>query len=300
MAIFKSSTGINSITDKSVRNYLAELNENLTYMFQNLTPDDNNAASVPKLTYVQDGEKAGRFEISTNGITAQLTDADNIVATINLSSEGIAIQADKISIEGLVTANENFWIDEEGSMGAKNGTFSGLISATIISSSNMSSTKITASEISSSNMSSTKITASEISSSSMTLGGSGTQGVLTVLNSSGRLIGKWSRDGLYVRSGDFEVGDFSVSEEDTYIGGFHAYTQDSYHYLALQDGTMGMGDHPSLRFWAGGDPFTANPPFRVDKKGIVYTKSLYTKMSDDWDGYTVGEAIDWIWDNWPG
>ena len=264
MAIFKSSTGTNAIQDKAVRNYLMELNENLTYMFQNLTPEDNNAASVPKLTYVQDGESAGRFEISANGITAQLTDADNIVATINMSSEGISIAADKISIEGLVTANENFWIDEEGSMGAKNGTFSGTI------------------------------TASKMTSSSITLGGSGTQGSLNVLDANGKYIGSWDRDGVYISKGDLSVGELVASETETLFGCFKAYTDDTGSYLALQDESVGMGDHPNYAFWAGSSG--ASPPFRVNQKGKLYCSD----MGSDWDGYSVGEAIAWIWDNWPG
>lgn len=265
MAIFKSSTGTSSIQDKAVQNYLSELNENLTYMFQNLTPEDNNAASVPKLTYVQDGDKAGRFEISANGITAQLTDADNIVATINMSSEGISIAADKISIEGLVTANENFWIDEEGSMGAKNGTFSGTI------------------------------TASDMSSSTITLGGSGTQGSMTVLNSSGVKIGGWNGNGIYVGRGELSVGELIATDDITFFGCFKAYTDENdNHYLALQDETVGMGDHENYAFWAGSSD--ASPPFRVTHKGKLYCKD----MGSDWDGYSVGEAIAWIWDNWPG
>ena len=263
MAIFKSSTGINQVQDKAVKNYLMELNENLTYMFQNLTPDDNNAASVPKLTYVQDGESAGRFEISANGITAQLTDADNIVATINMSSEGIAIAADKISIEGLVTANENFWIDEEGSMGAKNGTFSGTI------------------------------TASQMSSSTITLGGSGSSGSMTVLNSTGARIGGWDADGIYVNRGELSVGELIASDDITFFGCFKAYTDNDYHYLALQDETVGMGDHENYAFWAGSA--SASPPFRVNQKGKLYCSD----MGSDWSGYSVGEAIKWIWDNWP-
>lgn len=264
MAIYKSSTGTNAIQDKAVQNYLTELNENLTYMFQNLTPEDNNAASVPKLTYVQDGDKAGRFEISANGITTQLTDADNIVATINMSSEGISIAADKISIEGLVTANENFWIDEEGSMGAKNGTFSGTI------------------------------TASKMSSSTITLGGSGTAGSMTVLNSSGTRIGGWNADGIYVNKGELSVGEFVASDDGTYFGCFKAYSDSSGSYLALQDETVGMGDHPNYAFWAGSAG--SSPPFRVTQRGKVYCND----MGSDWDGYSLGEAVEWIWDNWPG
>lgn len=54
---------------------------------------------------------------------------DEVVAKINASQEGVAIEADKISLEGYTTINDNFKIDEHGDMEAKNGKFSGEINA---------------------------------------------------------------------------------------------------------------------------------------------------------------------------
>lgn len=50
---------------------------------------------------------------------------DEIIAKINISPEEIKLQANKISFEGLVTANGNFKILEDGSIEAKNGKFIG-------------------------------------------------------------------------------------------------------------------------------------------------------------------------------
>ena len=55
---------------------------------------------------------------------------DEVVAKINASQEGVSIKADKISLEGYTTINDNFKIDEKGNMEAKNGKFSGEIEAT--------------------------------------------------------------------------------------------------------------------------------------------------------------------------
>lgn len=55
---------------------------------------------------------------------------DEVVAKINASQEGVAIEADKISLEGYTTINDNFKIDEHGNMEAKNGKFSGEITST--------------------------------------------------------------------------------------------------------------------------------------------------------------------------
>lgn len=53
-----------------------------------------------------------------------------IISEINQSAEEISIKAEKISLEGLVTANENFKVLEDGSIEAKNGKFTGEIYAT--------------------------------------------------------------------------------------------------------------------------------------------------------------------------
>lgn len=54
------------------------------------------------------------------------TSYNNIISQINLSQEGVSIKADKINLEGTITANNGFIIDEYGNMTANNGTFNGL------------------------------------------------------------------------------------------------------------------------------------------------------------------------------
>lgn len=50
---------------------------------------------------------------------------DEVIASINLAPEEARIIAERIEFEGLVTANENFKIFDDGSMQAKNGKFIG-------------------------------------------------------------------------------------------------------------------------------------------------------------------------------
>lgn len=52
-------------------------------------------------------------------------DENEVISKINQSAEAISINADKINLNGAVTANENFKIKTDGSMEAKNGTFTG-------------------------------------------------------------------------------------------------------------------------------------------------------------------------------
>lgn len=54
---------------------------------------------------------------------------DGIISSINQTSEEVKIQANKIKFEGLVTANNNFKILEDGSIETVNGKFSGMINA---------------------------------------------------------------------------------------------------------------------------------------------------------------------------
>lgn len=50
---------------------------------------------------------------------------DSLISTINQSAEAVSIDANKINLNGVVTANENFKILQDGSMEAKNGLFRG-------------------------------------------------------------------------------------------------------------------------------------------------------------------------------
>ncbi len=63
-------------------------------------------------------------------IEANVVKNDEVVTKINASQEGVSIKADKISLEGYTTINDNFKIDEHGDMEAKNGKFSGEITST--------------------------------------------------------------------------------------------------------------------------------------------------------------------------
>lgn len=52
-------------------------------------------------------------------------DENEIISKINQSAEKISIEAEKININGVVSANDNFKIDKNGNMTCNNGTFKG-------------------------------------------------------------------------------------------------------------------------------------------------------------------------------
>lgn len=131
MAVFNAASvdrinKINSIDDNKIRSYLYKLNDDLTYMFNNLTPDDNYS-KVAYDKYVENGDMLSNLSISVDGIKANVVYKDKVVAAINLSKEGVKIEGNKITLEGTVTANNYFKINLDGSMEAKNGKFTGSI-----------------------------------------------------------------------------------------------------------------------------------------------------------------------------
>ena len=134
MAVFSLGTAgdISSIDDmQKVRDYLYKLNKNLTYMFNNLTPEDNYSEQA-RLTLVTDGERQATIEATLEGINLNYVSKDGVVSAINLSDETVQIQASKIKLEGMVTVNGYFKVGLDGSIEAKNGKFTGDISASTI------------------------------------------------------------------------------------------------------------------------------------------------------------------------
>lgn len=64
------------------------------------------------------------------GAWTKVAGTHNIVSSINQTAEAIKIQASKIALEGIITANSRFKILADGSMVATNGTFTGVVNAT--------------------------------------------------------------------------------------------------------------------------------------------------------------------------
>lgn len=70
-----------------------------------------------------------KLEVTAEGITSSVT-KDNIISTINQSAEQVKINAGKITLEGVVTANSYFKINADGSMTTTNATITGKVTAT--------------------------------------------------------------------------------------------------------------------------------------------------------------------------
>lgn len=95
----------------------------------NQTAQSINLSVDQKLTnYSTTTEMNSAINMTANEINSEVSKKvgnDEIISKINQSAEAISIKADKINLNGAVTANENFKIKPDGSMEAKNGTFTG-------------------------------------------------------------------------------------------------------------------------------------------------------------------------------
>lgn len=136
MAIFTSDIGNDS---KRVADYLYQLNENLTYMFNNLTPEDNYSEDA-KLQYIARGKKISMIEQTLNKIELKVQDDETNYNTsirllsnlLTLSAETpehsstVALTGDRITLTtGKFVVNAtNLQIDAQG-----NAVFSGTVQA---------------------------------------------------------------------------------------------------------------------------------------------------------------------------
>lgn len=117
----KLSNGTNTIT---IKNYSAEIN------IKYATKSDYTDIFATKV------EMNSSIELNNEQINIKLskkTDNDKIIAAINMSTEKeedgsqMQLQADRINLNGVVTANGRFKILDDGSMESVNGKFSGRI-----------------------------------------------------------------------------------------------------------------------------------------------------------------------------
>lgn len=107
--------------------------EALTYRYRTLFEQSEKLIKIAAQNFDADGRVLAESGIVT---TAQMSglyaiDADGkLRAFVGAGQEGVKIKAANIQLEGLVTANSNFRILEDGSIEAVNGKFTGEINAT--------------------------------------------------------------------------------------------------------------------------------------------------------------------------
>lgn len=135
MAIFTQDT----VDSSKIESYLYELNENLTYMFNNLTPEENYSESA-RLIYAQRGERLASVEVKADQIELRVEDNEKHYNTsITLLSDLLSLKAEtpsgsssmELSGDRIKLTTGKFEVDATNLKidAAGNGTFSGTVSA---------------------------------------------------------------------------------------------------------------------------------------------------------------------------
>lgn len=107
--------------------------EALTYKYRTLFEQSEKLIKIAAQNFDKDGKVIAESGILTTAQMAGLyaIDSDgNLRAFVGTSQEGVKIKADHIQLEGIVTANGNFKILEDGSIETVNGKFTGEVNAT--------------------------------------------------------------------------------------------------------------------------------------------------------------------------
>ena len=135
MAIFTQDTADSS----KIESYLYELNENLTYMFNNLTPEENYSEDA-RLIYAQRGERLASVEVKADQIELRVENNEKHYNTsITLLSDLLSLKAEtpsgssmmELSGDRIKLTTGKFEVDAKNLKidAAGNGTFSGTVSA---------------------------------------------------------------------------------------------------------------------------------------------------------------------------
>ncbi|MDE7413078.1 MAG: hypothetical protein K2N05_04715 [Muribaculaceae bacterium] len=107
--------------------------EALTYKYRTLFEQSEKIIKIAAQNFDKDGNVLAESGIMT---TAKMTgmyaidENGKLKAFVGAGQEGVKIKADSIQLEGLVTANGNFKILEDGSIETVNGKFTGILNAT--------------------------------------------------------------------------------------------------------------------------------------------------------------------------
>ena len=106
--------------------------EALTYKYKTLFEQSERLVKISAAVFDKDEKMLEETGLITTSKVSGLYAIDgdgNLKSFIGAGQDGVKIKASNIQLEGLVTANENFKILEDGSIEAKNGKFTGEINA---------------------------------------------------------------------------------------------------------------------------------------------------------------------------
>ena len=132
-------------TDENLKNYWTskEVETAITNTADAITLSAKQTAEAYVDSQLENYVTTSSFKVETDNITSEVNKkvgSSEIISSINQSAESVTIEASKIKFEGLVTANKNFQILDDGSIVTKNGTFTGNITGSKITGSTINIT----------------------------------------------------------------------------------------------------------------------------------------------------------------
>lgn len=124
--ITQTAQDITLSTDKKLENYstTTEMNSAITVKANEIT----SSVSQTYETKESATKQYSNIKQTTDNITTEVgkkVGNDEIISKINQSAEAVSIDAKKININGTVSANGNFKVDQNGNMECNNGKFKG-------------------------------------------------------------------------------------------------------------------------------------------------------------------------------
>ena len=160
MAIYNPGAAGNAsdINDfEKVQSYLFKMNEQLQYMFSNLSPEDNYSKNEgSKLTYVSDGSKQASMESSLSGIVLNYVGDTQSESVLNLSDGSAILQGDTIYLKGKLDINDGkVIIDTDGALSGTHANFSGDFIANAFTGNEVNANVVNATTMSAENFSTT-------------------------------------------------------------------------------------------------------------------------------------------------
>lgn len=265
----------------------------------------NQSASNIKL-------EASKTYATKNELTGKV-DTDKVVSAINVSPESIKIQSSKITLEGVVTANNYFKINTDGSMEAKAGKIAGFeISDTFIQN--------TAHTVGFGNDPGWAFWAGGATADTAKFR---VTGAGSLYASAGQIAG-FTIDSTYIQTADKSVG-FGNSDYWTFWAGYDGVNTPNFivnkngamtaknanitgtinatngniakfiidgDYLKTSNSKVGFGDNKDWTFWAGYNTSSSKARFRIDDEGYLYFNYLEgTGSPEAWLGPGVDVLI---------
>ena len=109
--------------------------EALTYKYRTLFEQSEKLIKIAAQNFDSDGkvlEESGIMTTSRMTGMYAIDENGKLKAFVGAGQDGVKLKAENIELEGLVTANQNFRILEDGSIEANSGTFSGTIKSLFV------------------------------------------------------------------------------------------------------------------------------------------------------------------------